>query len=87
MLKIKHAEPEYARLDLTAIIRYLSSTVQKISQTDCGGNYYFWTCRRHIWHPHTDTRALLRTLPEMRLCTVFWLPVKKQASGHGSAVI
>lgn len=39
-LKIKHSEPEYARLDLTAIIKYLRSTVQKISQTGCVGNYY-----------------------------------------------
>lgn len=28
--------PEYARLDLTAIIKYLNSAVQKISQTDYG---------------------------------------------------
>lgn len=83
---MEHPVPGYAHLDLSVVIKYLNSTVQKIGQTGCGQFLHFWTHCRHIWHPCTDTRALLRMLPEMRLCTVFWLPVKKQAAGYGSAV-
>ena len=64
--------------------------LSRINQPDwLWGNYYIaGFVAAQSWHQHIDTLGtVLRTPLEMRLCAVFWLPVKKQASDHRSVVI